>query len=228
MNPSPATIPKAVWIAAAAFASVIVILLGAVLYKLSHPTMPAPAVGAAPTAASAPATSAPALRATSAAAATSAAPARRRESRTEPRRIEAHRSERPATVTRSEPSPVPQAQAVPAAAPVCRDCGTVIAVAPERVEGQANGAGAVIGGVLGGILGHQVGGGNGQTAATVLGAIGGGLAGNEVQKRVNAHTVYRVDIRMDDGASRSLTLANAPPVGTRVRVGADGSVQPAP
>ena len=42
MNPSPAAIPKAVWIAATAFASVILILLAAVLYKLNRPSPPAP------------------------------------------------------------------------------------------------------------------------------------------------------------------------------------------
>ncbi|OIQ92341.1 hypothetical protein GALL_257070 [mine drainage metagenome] len=219
MNPSPAAIPKAVWIAAAAFASAIVILLGAVLYKLNHPGVPAPAASAASAAAAA---SAPTARAASAASTTSAPAVRRGERRTERRRIEPQRNERPAAVTRND---APAAQPAP---PPCRDCGTVIAVAPERVEGQANGAGAVIGGVLGGILGHQVGGGNGQTAATVLGAIGGGLAGNEVQKRVNAHTVYRVEIRMDDGSARSVTMADAPPVGTHVRIGADGSLQAAP
>ncbi len=227
MNPSPAVIPKAVWIAAAAFASVIVVLLAAVLYKLSHPGAPAPVASAV---ASAPAgASAPQARLTSTPAAASAPPARRSERRSvERRRVETRRDER-AVSARPIEQPGPAAVApVPAPPPVCRDCGTVVAVTPEQVEGQANGAGAVIGGVLGGILGHQVGGGNGQTAATVLGAIGGGLAGNEVQKRVNAHTVYRVEIRMDDGATRSMTLASPPPTGTRVRIGADGSLQPAP
>ena len=84
MNPSPAVIPKAVWIAAAAFASVIVVLLAAVLYKLSHPGAPASVASAV---ASAPAgASAPQARLTSTPAAASAPPARRSERRSVERR----------------------------------------------------------------------------------------------------------------------------------------------
>jgi uncharacterized protein YcfJ len=72
-----------------------------------------------------------------------------------------------------------------------------------------------------GVVGHQVGGGNGKTAMTVLGAIGGGLAGHEVEKRVRSETRYDVKVRMEDGSSRVFHQAQSIAVGTRVV--ADGS-----
>ena len=118
-------------------------------------------------------------------------------------------------------------QQAPAQQPqVCGTCGTVVGVTPVQEPGQANGVGAVVGGLVGGLLGNQIGGGNGRTAATVIGAVGGGLAGNEVQKRVNAKTVYQVQVRMDDGHVRTATVGVAPPVGQRVQFGADGGLSP--
>jgi outer membrane lipoprotein SlyB len=80
----------------------------------------------------------------------------------------------------------------------------------------ASGVGAVAGGVLGGVLGHQIGSGNGRTAATVIGAVGGGFAGNEVEKRYHTVTAYEVGVRMQDGSLRTVETATAPPVGKAV------------
>jgi uncharacterized protein YcfJ len=56
--------------------------------------------------------------------------------------------------------------------------------APPRQSSTGNEiAGTVIGGVVGGLLGHQVGGGRGQTAATIIGATGGAVAGSAVAKK---------------------------------------------
>ncbi len=77
------------------------------------------------------------------------------------------------------------------------------------------------GGVVGGLLGHQVGGGNGRKAMTVIGAVGGGFAGNEIEKRTRGQTQYDVRIRMEDGSVRTLRQRNAPAPGTRVRVDGD-------
>ncbi len=122
----------------------------------------------------------------------------------------------------------PQATPQPApAAPTCSNCGTVTAVTAQQVASdKANPLGVIAGGVIGGLLGNQVGNGNGRTAATVVGAIGGGLAGNEIAKRVDTHTVYDVQVRMDDGQMRTFRLQNAPPVGQRVQIGADGGLNP--
>jgi outer membrane lipoprotein SlyB len=94
-------------------------------------------------------------------------------------------------------------------------------------EGEPSGAGAVAGGVLGALVGQQFGQGGGKTATTVLGAVGGGVAGHEVEKRMKKVTVYQVQLRMDDGGTRTLEQASPPSVGARVRV--DGnSLQPMP
>ncbi|MDE2503291.1 MAG: glycine zipper 2TM domain-containing protein, partial [Burkholderiales bacterium] len=119
-------------------------------------------------------------------------------------------------VARAEPRLATQ----PAA--LCADCGVVEGVRAVRREGQGTGLGAVAGGVLGGVVGHQLGGGNGKAALTLLGAIGGGLAGNEVEKRQRAETVYEIRVRMDDGTLRTYTRASAPAPGTRVTVDAQG------
>jgi outer membrane lipoprotein SlyB len=101
---------------------------------------------------------------------------------------------------------------------VCETCGVIDSVHAVTRKGQGTGLGAVAGGVLGGVLGHQVGGGNGRTVMSVLGAVGGGLAGNEVEKRARAETVYEVTVRMDDGSTRTFTRREAPAVGAKVTV----------
>jgi len=106
----------------------------------------------------------------------------------------------------------------PAARPVCLDCATVTAVKTIEREGQASGAGVVAGGVLGAVVGNQVGKGQGKDIATVVGAIGGGIAGNQIEKKMKKVTVYQVDLRMDDGSTRTMELTEAAAVGARVRV----------
>jgi len=78
--------------------------------------------------------------------------------------------------------------------------------------------GTAIGAVVGGLLGNQIGGGNGKKAMTVLGAVGGALAGNEVEKRVRATTVYDVQVRMEDGSTRTIRHSQPIAAGTKVQV----------
>jgi outer membrane lipoprotein SlyB len=115
----------------------------------------------------------------------------------------------------AEPAPLP------APAPICASCGVVTAVTPVKQQGEAGALGTVAGGVLGGVLGHQVGGGHGKDAMTVIGAIGGAMAGREVEKRQRSTTVYEIQIRMDDGGSRRFTRDQAYAVGQKVRVEGD-------
>lgn len=61
---------------------------------------------------------------------------------------------------------------------VCRD-QTVTHTAPPKDQHRV--AGTAIGAVAGGLLGHMVGGGKGNTLATVAGAVGGGYAGNRIE-----------------------------------------------
>ncbi|CAG2143628.1 outer membrane lipoprotein [Cupriavidus numazuensis] len=85
--------------------------------------------------------------------------------------------------------------------------------------------GTVIGGAAGGLLGHQVGGGRGQTAATIGGAVVGAVAGNQIEKRAgsNTQTAYRVNVRLDDGRVATVTQSNLGnlQVGMRARVAND-------
>lgn len=139
----------------------------------------------------------------------------------------------PAPRPYSPPAPAPRqpyytpaqpAAAPPAPAPVavqqCLACGRVESVQTVQAPGKASGVGAVAGGVGGALLGNQVGNGNGRTAMTILGAAGGAFAGHTIEKNMKKTTSYRVNVRMDDGTTRSFDAggANAYAVGERVRV----------
>lgn len=115
-------------------------------------------------------------------------------------------------------TPLATQPAVERRAAICTVCGVVESVDAVQKKGEGTGLGAVAGGVLGGVVGHQMGGGKGRDAMTVLGAVGGGLAGNEVEKRQRATTSYRVKVRMEDGTTRTLEQAQSIAVGTRVSV----------
>lgn len=94
-----------------------------------------------------------------------------------------------------------------------------IDVVPRQQAGV--GLGTVAGAVVGGVLGNQVGSGRGRSAATVAGAAGGALAGHELEKNAQgADQVYRVTLRMDNGALQTLVQETRPDVqvGERVRI----------
>ncbi len=243
----PATTGKGVWIAVFVMGAVIVALLAAVLYKLSDSSGSKPEVAAA-SAAAAPIKSLAAASqpASAPVAATDLAPRSAAESAQahapqpvvkqpvvapQPSRV-AQQTAAPQTFAPQQFAPqqaAPQTAPAPAAPqqPVCNNCGTVTAVTPVQVQSQqTNPVGVIAGGLIGGILGNQVGGGDGRKLATVAGAIGGGLAGNEIAKRVDAQTVYNVQVRLDSGQVQTLQLKVAPPVGQRVQIGADGGLNP--
>jgi outer membrane lipoprotein SlyB len=118
-----------------------------------------------------------------------------------------------------------------APAPVCMECGTVVAVREIKEPGRGSGLGAVAGAVLGGVIGNQVGDGSGRQVARVLGAVGGAVAGHQVEKHARTSAYYLVDVRMDDGSLQTVRRDAAPvtQAGARVRVqggqllGSDGS-----
>ena len=89
----------------------------------------------------------------------------------------------------------------------CKQCGTVSDVKTIKKEGEASGVGAVAGGVIGGVLGHQVGGGRGNTAATIVGAGAGAYAGHQVEKHQKSTTSYRVIVTMEDGTTKTFDYA---------------------
>lgn len=133
----------------------------------------------------------------------------------------------PATA-RTRPPAAAAARATEAApldtqnASVCAYCGVVEGVRAVQRKGEGSGVGAVAGGVVGAVVGHQMGGGTGKSAMTVLGALGGGLAGNEIEKRSKSSTEYEVRVRMDGGSLRTFTSATAPTLGAAVTVNDKG------
>ncbi len=98
--------------------------------------------------------------------------------------------------------------------------GNITAIDPIRSDPKpSSGAGLVIGGVLGGLLGNQMGGGDGRKAATALGAVGGAIAGNNVERLRSRDVVgYRVQLQLDNGQQRSVTLRQRGDFGTGDRV----------
>lgn len=110
--------------------------------------------------------------------------------------------------------------ATPAPAPVCQDCGTISSITEIKVKGKGTGMGAVAGAIAGIAAGNQVGDGKGTDVAKVVGAIGGAYAGNQAEKYIRADIVYDVNVRMDNGTTRTVRVADASTVsnGTRVRV----------
>jgi len=103
---------------------------------------------------------------------------------------------------------------------LCDNCGTVTNVKTVKKEGEASGGGAVIGGVLGGVLGHQVGSGRGNTVATVAGAGAGAYAGHQIEKKKNEATSYVVEVKLENGSTRTFnySAATAYKVGDKVKI----------
>ena len=80
--------------------------------------------------------------------------------------------------------------------------------------------------MIGGLLGNQVGGGRGQTVATVVGAAGGAYVGNQAAQRSQT-IVWRIGVRYDDGSVATVQQTSPPAfrVGDRVRVTSTGIQQ---
>jgi outer membrane lipoprotein SlyB len=111
----------------------------------------------------------------------------------------------------------------------CVDCGVVEAINVVEVKGNGSYLGTIAGGVAGVLLGSQVGHGAGTTVAQVAGAAGGAYVGNEIEKRMKTTKHYEVVVRLDNGGSKTVSLAAHPgfAVGSRVTV-ANGTVAAAP
>ena len=102
--------------------------------------------------------------------------------------------------------------------------GVVLAINRVEVASPNSGIGAVVGGVVGGVAGHQVGGGHGKDAMTVLGAVGGAVAGNAIEKHERRVYRYDVQVRSEDGTTRTLHYSSPPSfvVGERISLKAAG------
>lgn len=93
---------------------------------------------------------------------------------------------------------------------LCDGCGVVSNAHTETRKGKASGIGAVGGAVAGGVVGHQLGGGSGKTALTVLGAVGGGVAGNEIEKNMKKYTVWITTVTFKDGIKKKYERTSNP------------------
>ena len=107
--------------------------------------------------------------------------------------------------------------------------GTVLAVLPVRIQPQSSGLGALGGLAAGGALGHQIGNGNGRTAATVIGAIAGSILGGRVEASATQSAGEQVTVRLQSGQVLAVTQAADVPlaVGQKVQVVGGGWGQPA-
>ena len=97
--------------------------------------------------------------------------------------------------------------------------GTVESIVQETVQTGNTAAGTIGGALIGGALGSLVGGGSGQTVATVVGAGGGAMVGNQAAQRAQT-TVWRIGVRYDDGTVVTIQQTASPAlrIGDRVRV----------
>jgi outer membrane lipoprotein SlyB len=105
--------------------------------------------------------------------------------------------------------------------------GTIDSIQVVQGAGRTSGAGAIVGGLVGALAGNQVGSGGGRTAATVAGGVAGAAIGNNVESNRNANgpEMYQINVRMDNGETRTITQDSVYDlrVGNRVRL-VDGRV----
>jgi len=95
--------------------------------------------------------------------------------------------------------------------------GRITHIDPVSLEGGHQlGLGAIIGGIAGGVLGHQIGGGTGQTVATIAGVLGGGAVGQAVQNRYGERRPGQ-NIMVDLGNGYEVGVTQ--PVDPNLRVG---------
>lgn len=123
------------------------------------------------------------------------------------------------------PPPVAQApQPAPAPVPTTPQAGVVTDIRVfQSGPAYTSGGGAVVGTVAGAIVGRQFGSGPaGRAVGTMIGALGGAVIGNEIERQnsgAGRPPIYRVTVRLDNGAMRSYDYAslNNLRVGDRVR-----------
>lgn len=198
--------PKAMWFALGALGIVTTGLAAALVMRSPDHTATAP-VGAPP----APALATPAPD-------DGTPPVPKAKPQQPPSHAQARVGPTPRHAATQPPTPVAQrSNAAAAQVAICATCGTVESVQAVEQKGEGTGLGGIGGAVAGGLLGHQVGGGNGKTAMTVVGAVGGAFAGNEIEKRARSTTVYDVQVRMEDGSVRSFRRSEPIAAGTKVQ-----------
>lgn len=127
-------------------------------------------------------------------------------------------SSAPGAASKSEP--VTKKAEKAEAAPGCANCGVVQSVRVVEKASEASGLGAIAGGITGAVVGHQIGEGQGKSLATVAAAVGGAMAGNKIEQNMHKTRSINVNVRMEDGATRTVRLDNDPGllVGDKVKI----------
>ena len=107
-------------------------------------------------------------------------------------------------------APVKAVKAANGAAPVCADCGKVVAVTVTEKERESSPLGLIAGGVAGAVLGHQVGSGMGKDLATIAGAAGGAYAGKKIEEKVKTKKIWVVSVHYANGTKGSFDFEQDP------------------
>jgi len=87
------------------------------------------------------------------------------------------------------------------------DEGEIIMVREVLIEGTKSGLGVIAGGAVGGVLGSMVGGGKGQTLATVGGAVAGGGAGAAAEEAATRQKGLEITVKLENGEVVSVVQA---------------------
>jgi outer membrane lipoprotein SlyB len=90
----------------------------------------------------------------------------------------------------------------------CLECGVVLDVRLVEQKGEGTGLGAVVGGVAGAVVGREI--SDGRDAGTVVGAAGGAIAGHQIERHARTTKHYQVQVRMADGALKSVRYSARP------------------
>jgi uncharacterized protein YcfJ len=111
---------------------------------------------------------------------------------------------------------------------VCDECGTVQSVRQKERKTKTSKAGMVGGALIGGLLGHQLGGGTGNTVATIGGAAAGGYVGEKLEQKHNAKVVWVTTVKLKDGTIKTYEQEAKPfwKAGTVVKVSGDKLEKP--
>lgn len=96
--------------------------------------------------------------------------------------------------------------------------GTVLAVAPVRMEGSNNELYTLGGAALGGMAGSKIGKGSGSVAGAIVGALAGGTAAMAAQRHVGGTNALQLTIRLDNGKTVSIVQEADVPFVTGQRV----------
>ena len=83
--------------------------------------------------------------------------------------------------------------------------GVVESVRKVSLEGSKSGVGTIAGAAVGGVASSNLGGGKGQTIATVLGAVAGGLLGNVLEEQGTRKLGLEITVKLDNGELKAVT-----------------------